>query len=63
LGEAHSASFAVVDPEIAYILPAKIMALTVYNLLKNGTEKAIEIKSNFKPVLTKKDYIDYMNSI
>jgi len=63
VGEAHSASFAVVDPEIAYILPAKIMALTVYNLLKNGAEKAIEIKSNFKPVLTKKDYIDYMNSI
>lgn len=63
IGKAHSADFAVVDPETAYILPAKIMAIAVYSLLKDGAAKAKEIKNNFKPALTKKEYIDYMNSI
>lgn len=63
VGESHSANFAVVDPEMAYILPAKIMAITVYNLLKDGASKAREIKNDFKPVLTKEEYIDYVNSI
>lgn len=63
VGEPHSAEFAVVDPEMAYILPAKIMAITVYRLLKDGASKAREIKNNFKPALTKDEYIAYMNSI
>lgn len=62
-GNAHSADFAVVDQETAYILPAKIMAITVYNLLKDGASRAREIKNNFKPSLTKEEYLGYMNSI
>ena len=42
-GSAHGADFRIADPENAYILPAKIMACTVYDLLANGGEKAGKI--------------------
>ena len=51
-----------VDEEIAYILPAKIFALTAYNLLKEKARYAKELKENFKPVLTKEAYINYMDA-
>ena len=34
-GSAHGIDFTVCDKEAAYIMPAKIMACTVYDLLKN----------------------------
>ena len=40
----------ITDPEKAYILPAKLLALTVYKLLKNGGQEAKKIaKSDFVP--------------
>ena len=36
---------------------AKLMALTVVDLLSNGAMGALEIKNNFKPKLTKEEYI------
>ena len=46
-GQAHGIDFAIVDPEAAYILPAKLMAATVIDLLENGAEKALAIKAAF----------------
>jgi amidohydrolase len=63
LGAEHSAEFKVEDPYTAYVLPAKMMALAVYDLLKNNAQKAIEIKESFKPKFTKEEYIQYMDSI
>ena len=34
------------------------MALTVVDLLADGAERALEIKKNFKPTLTKEEYIN-----
>lgn len=62
-GSAHSASFKVVDPYTAYVLPAQIAALTVYDLLTDNAQKAKEIKKSFIPKLTKEEYIRYMDSI
>lgn len=42
-GTAHGADFRIADPEAAYITPAKIMACTVYDLLKDGAAKAKRI--------------------
>ena len=42
-GTAHGADFRIADPEAAYILPAKIMACTVYDLLKDGATLAQKI--------------------
>ena len=49
-GALHSKDFEIADKETVYIYAAKILACTAYDLLKNGAEKAIEIKNNFKPV-------------
>ena len=56
-GAAHSLEFKISDPEFAYINPAKIMALTVIDLLYNGAERAIDIKKSFVPKMTKEEYI------
>lgn len=63
LGTGHSAEFKVVDPYVAYVLPAKLMALAAYDLLRNKAEKALKIKENFVPKFTKKEYLNYMDSI
>ena len=45
-GNAHSKDFAVSDPEYAYIIPAKLMAMTVIDLLMNNAEEAEKIKKS-----------------
>lgn len=62
-GKLHGADFKITDPEKAYILPAKLLALTAYKLLKNGGEKAMEIKNNFKPVFSIEEYIGYVEKL
>ncbi len=57
-GSAHSKEFKISDPELAYIQPAKLMALTVIDLLFDGAPAAKKIKADFKPVLTKEEYIN-----
>ena len=48
------------DPEKAYILSAKLLALTVYNLLRNGGREAEKIKNSHIPVFDKDKYIQYV---
>lgn len=45
-GELHSKEFKVTDPYIAYVLPTKIMALTVVRLLANGGQGIQAVKSD-----------------
>ena len=59
-GKLHGADFRITDPEKAYILPAKLLALTVYNLLKNGGREAERIKNSYVPVFNKDEYIQYV---
>ena len=47
-GALHSKDFKTADKEAVYISASKILACTAYDLLKNGAEKAIEIKNSFK---------------
>ncbi len=61
-GALHSKEFTITDKQKAYIIPAKMMALTVYNLLKDNAVQAHEILEHFYPALTKQEYIDYMDS-
>ncbi|NLG53897.1 MAG: amidohydrolase [Clostridiales bacterium] len=58
-GALHSADFKICDEYKAYILPAKLAALTVYNLLKDNAENADELIKSFKPKLSRADYIKY----
>ena len=47
-----------VSPMVVRMKAAKAMAMTAIDLLANGAEKALEIKKNFKPLLTKEEYIE-----
>ena len=59
-GKLHGADFRITDQEKAYILPAKLMALTVYRLLKDHGQKAGEIIQSYTPVFDKESYIEYV---
>ncbi|MDO4276922.1 MAG: amidohydrolase [Eubacteriales bacterium] len=59
-GKLHGADFRISDFEKAYILPAKMLALTTYKLLKGNGQEAGEILKNFKPVFQKESYCEYI---
>ena len=61
-GTLHDKGMHPVDEDAAYILPAKLFALTAYKLLKNKGEYAEQLLKGFKPTLTKEQYLDYMDS-
>lgn len=63
VGNLHTRDYKVVDDEIAYIMPAKAMALTVIDLLYNNAENANSILSNFKPLMKKEEYLNFLESV
>jgi len=60
-GALHSREFHAADPEAAYLLPAKLMAMTVVDLLADGAAVGRAIQENFKPAMGKEEYIKYLN--
>ncbi len=63
VGNLHTREFAIVDPETAYILPAKLMAMTLVDLLFDGAKEANAIIKDFKPEMTKEKYLAFLESI
>ena len=59
-GALHSTEFHVSDENAAYILPAKIMAVTAVRLLENGAKLGKKIKEEFTPIMTKEEYINLL---
>lgn len=60
-GDAHSKDFFITDKEMAYVMPAKAMAMTVIDLLWNDAEEAKRIKETTTPKMTKESYMDFWN--
>ena len=56
-GVAHSSNYEVANPQLSYIVAAKMMAMTVVDLLANDAETALKIRSEFKAPLTKEQYL------
>ena len=56
-GIGHSESCEIADEELAYIVPAKAMVMTCIDLLWDGAAKGIEVKNNYKPEMTKEEYL------
>jgi len=56
-GAAHTRTFKVVDLDMVSVIPAKILAMTVIDLLWDGAAEAKRIKAEFKPVFTKDEYL------
>ena len=59
IGNLHAKDFAPTDIDLAFINPAKIMAMTVIDLLYDGAAKALEIKKSFVPKMTKEEYFNF----
>lgn len=62
-GALHSQDFAVTDPYIANLMPAQMMALTAYHLLKDGAAEAKKMLAEQKPAMTKQEYLDYVEAM
>lgn len=56
-GAHHTKDFHTTDPVAACVLPAKIMAMTVIDLLADHAARATQIRQNWRPVLTKAEYL------
>ena len=61
-GALHSLHLDIADEELAYILPAKLMATTVIDLLADGAARALEIKKAY-PRRTKQEYAAFWANI
>ncbi|MBQ4528404.1 MAG: amidohydrolase [Clostridia bacterium] len=62
-GTAHSKEYEITNPELAYINAAKMLAMTVVDLLADGAGKGIEVKNSFNAPHTKKSYLEYLESL
>ena len=61
-GSAHTKDFKVVDREMAYIMPAKLYALTIIDLLSDKGKLAKEIIDTWEPKITKEKYLKTLDS-
>ena len=61
-GALHAANFEVADYMAAIIIPAKIIASTLIDLLTDDAAKMRSINENYQPLLNKKMYLDILDS-
>lgn len=63
-GTFHGADFKIADPDIAYILAAKYLALISVELLLDGAKKAKEVLKGYKPVYrSKQEYFTMVDRL
>jgi amidohydrolase len=62
-GSGHGADFAIADPKLAYIEPAKQLALMAVDMLWDDAKAAKEIIADFKPRMTKETYLTFQRGI
>ncbi len=57
-GSPHGRNFEVTDKNLAYVVPAKVLALCAIDLLWDKAGQAMSILRETKPALTKKRYLE-----
>lgn len=62
-GQLHNADLRVVDEDLAYVMTAKIFALTAYRLLKDGAAAAKDMLDGYRAVMTKEEYVKFMDGM
>ena len=63
VGGLHQDNFDIVDEETAYILTAKMFAISAYRLLKDGAAIGKSIRDGYNPKFkNKEEYVAYMDS-
>lgn len=61
-GALHSKDYAIENIDAAYIKSAQALAMTIIDLLYGEGEVAEELLQSYKPLLTQKEYFDFLNS-
>lgn len=61
-GNIHTREFQVTDMASAVLFPAKALAGTLIDLLRDGAKKGKAIIDGFSPRLTKTQYLNYLNT-
>ena len=59
-GQFHSPTCMLDDPYEAYVIPAKLFALVGYKLLKNGGDYARALMDSFDQLMTREEYVAFM---
>ena len=62
-GDLHSKDFKIDDEEMAFLIPAKIMAMAAIDLLSQEAKEAKGIIGQFKPKLSKEEYLRLLDSL
>ncbi|MGI6358043.1 MAG: amidohydrolase [Bacillota bacterium] len=57
VGRGHANDFMIEDEELAYITAAKLMAMSLIDLLADDAALALSAKEKFQPVYTKESYL------
>lgn len=58
-GPLHSKDYRITDPNVAHIIPAKMMALLAYRLLRDGAKEAKAIVDGYEAPYTREEYKQY----
>src|SRR5919202_4947341 len=62
-GAGHGADYRIEDYTRAVLNPAKALAMTVIDLLADGAREAKRVKAEFKPRMSKDDYLAYLRRL
>jgi hypothetical protein len=63
VGSGHGADYAIADPKVAYVEPAKQLALMAVDLLWDNASGARDILKTWKPRMTREEYLAFQRSI
>ena len=62
-GTNHATDWDIVDPQMAYIEPAKALAWMAVDLLADGASAARRIVDEFEPSMTRQGYLAYQRGV
>jgi amidohydrolase len=62
-GQSHGRTYQLVDKELQYTTPAKVLALACIDLLYDKAKKAKEIIKTYEPSIPPEEYTDFMRKM
>jgi hypothetical protein len=62
-GSGHGADYAITDPRLAYVEPAKQLAMMAVDMLADGAAGARRVLAAEKPRMTREGYLAFQRKI
>jgi amidohydrolase len=62
-GTGHAADYAITDPQLAYVAPAKALAAMVVDLLGDDATAAREVVAKARPLMTRESYLAFQRGV